>query len=324
MGLPTPLRYAVCACLLAAGAGWGIAGAAAGAKGPASRCTRVAPKGITLQRFVGRLRPGSVGCLRQTLYDGAIIRRSGTPKRRITLTSLDPSHPATVRGVLYVTDTANYWTFTHLILDGRTSGTLPNPIVAGDYSVWRHDDVSSVGHGICFSLGSVSGYGCGGSTNYNHGIYAVATRGPTRITNNYIYDNGDRGIQLYPDADGILIEHNVIDGNGEGIGIGGNHGHTSDGNVVTLNVISNSRNRWNVEAWWPSGNPVPGGNVIDDNCVWADAGSPYYDTNGGLSSSSALRLTDNKIADPSFVDRGAHDFQLVKDSACAGYGVSAP
>ena len=39
----------------------------------------------------------------------------------------------------------------------------------------------------------------------------------TIVRDNWIYDNTDRGIQLYPDADGSTITGNVIDSNGEGI-----------------------------------------------------------------------------------------------------------
>ena len=41
------------------------------------------------------------------------------------------------------------------------------------------------------------------------------------IRDNWIYDNADRGVQLYPDADGTVVTGNVIDGNGEGVIFGG-------------------------------------------------------------------------------------------------------
>ena len=53
-------------------------------------------------------------------------------------------------------------------------------------------------------------------TNHHHGIYVEASDG-ARITDNWIYDNADRGIQLFPDAQGTYVARNVIDGNGQGV-----------------------------------------------------------------------------------------------------------
>ena len=54
------------------------------------------------------------------------------------------------------------------------------------------------------------------STNKDHGIYVTNAK-DTVIRDNWIYDNVDRGIQLYPDAQHTRITGNVIDGNGEGV-----------------------------------------------------------------------------------------------------------
>ena len=76
-------------------------------------------------------------------------------------------------------------------------------------------DITNHHTGICMSLGSLDTYGradramirdnhihdCGRmpATNYDHGIY-VAAADDVVIRDNFIYDNADRGIQLYPDA----------------------------------------------------------------------------------------------------------------------------
>ena len=46
--------------------------------------------------------------------------------------------------------------------------------------------------------------------NREHGIYASRPRG-AKITDNLIYDNADRGIQLYPNPKGTLVEGNVVE-----------------------------------------------------------------------------------------------------------------
>ena len=58
------------------------------------------------------------------------------------------------------------------------------------------------------------------AANHDHGIYVGNAAGRS-IRDNWIYDNADRGIQLYPDADRTAITGNVIDGNGQGVIFGG-------------------------------------------------------------------------------------------------------
>ena len=89
-------------------------------------------------------------------------------------------------------------------------------------------------------------------TNHHHGIYVEASNG-ARITDNWIYDNADRGVQLFPDAQKSYVARNVIDGNGEGVVFS----RKSAGNIVEHNVISNPVVRYNVEDFELSG----GGNV---------------------------------------------------------------
>jgi uncharacterized protein YkwD len=109
---------------------------------------------------------------------------------------------------------------------------------------------------------------CGqAGTNRQHGVY-VGTARDTVIRQNWIYRNADRGIQLYPDAQRTLIGWNLIDRNGQGILFSGTGGRASSGNRVIGNVIANSRLRYNVESWYPEGNPVGVGNVVEANCIW--------------------------------------------------------
>jgi parallel beta-helix repeat protein len=83
-------------------------------------------------------------------------------------------------------------------------------------------------------------------TNNNYGIYVSAARG-TRIMDNWIYDNADLGIQLYPDAVNTLVANNVIDANGEGVIFSGSGNQVASDNEIKNNVIANSRVRWPVE-----------------------------------------------------------------------------
>ena len=51
-------------------------------------------------------------------------------------------------------------------------------------------------------------------SNHHHGIYAEATDN-ARIVDNWIYDNADRGVQMFPDAQRTYVARNVLDGNGQ-------------------------------------------------------------------------------------------------------------
>ena len=101
--------------------------------------------------------------------------------------------------------------------------------------------------------------------NGDHGIYIDDATG-TIVRGNWIHNNADRGVQIYPNGDNSLITGNIIDSNGEGVIFAGAGGQTSDNNVVEHNIITNSQVRQNVESYWGSG-PVGVGNVARNNCI---------------------------------------------------------
>ena len=78
-------------------------------------------------------------------------------------------------------------------------------------------------------------------------------------------------------------------------------------------MISNSRVRYNVESWWPTGNPVGTGNLASDNCLWNG-------TQGNVGDQVGFTASNNRIVNPGYADRSAGNFALASGSACAGYG----
>ena len=300
--------------------------------------------GHGLQRFVASLRPGERGCLPPGSYNSRKLTfpRSGRPGAPITLRSSDAKHPAVIHGVVWLRNDANYVTLEDLVIVG-TSGVLPTVIVNGDNSVWNRIDVSNPPvdgepGGICFSLGNTDGWGyaanttiensrihdCGRSTNMNHGIYVQATSGRTLIRDNWIFRNGDRGIQFFPAAQNVLVSHNVIDGNGSGIIFSGDESHTSHDITVSDNIISNSTVRWNVESSFPTGVVVGTNNVVAHNCVWASGRERFYDARGGISGDSGFVSTGNVVQRPLFESSTAGDLLLKSASGCRGYGLTVP
>ncbi|MFN8113683.1 MAG: right-handed parallel beta-helix repeat-containing protein [Solirubrobacterales bacterium] len=237
------------------------------------------------QRLVDSLQPGQTGCLRAGTYDTDAEIKLSVPG--ITLTAY-PGEQATLRGRLWVADGSTGSTVSGLNLDGRNDRDLPSPTINGDDVVLSGNDITNHHTSICLSIGSLDTYGraqntlvednrihdCGvlPATNYDHGIY-VAAADDTVIRGNWIYDNADRGVQLYPDAQRTLVTGNVIDGNGSGVIFSGGEGTASSDNVVEHNVITNSRVRDNVESYWGNG-PVGNGNVVRENCIGGDGGGP--------------------------------------------------
>jgi hypothetical protein len=277
----------------------------------------------TAGKLVDSLQPGQTGCLRAAVYEQNVaIGRGGSAGSPITLSSY-PGERATLRGRLRVKDSANYVTIEDLDLDGRNpADTLPSPSVYGDDVVFRGNDVTNHHTGICFLIGS-NDFGravrvtiernrihdCGvlPAQNHHHGIY-IEHADNTKVVENWIYDNADRGVQMFPDSQAAYIANNVIDGNGQGV----SYARESANNVVEHNVISNSVLRWNIEDWELTG----GGNVARLNCVWT-ARTGSYAREGGVMVTRDFTALQNLIADPRFVNRTAKDFRLAAGSPCA-------
>lgn len=282
----------------------------------------------TAQKLVDSVGSGQTACLRAGSYgsdDEVKLAVSG-----VTLTSY-PGERATIQARLWIQDSANGVTISDLDLDGRNDRGLPSPTINGDEAVLRGNDITNHHTGICLSLGQVSDWGravgtlveanrihdCGRlpATNYDHGIYINAAD-HTVIRDNFIYDNADRGIQIYPDAHDTLVTGNVIDGNGEGVIFGGSEETASSNNTVENNVITNSKLRSNIESFWSG--PVGSGNIARNNCV---GGGANDDGNGGILTGTIAQLgfnsTNNLVEVPQFADPENGDFTIPPSSPCA-------
>lgn len=276
----------------------------------------------TLGRLKQTLGPGRVACLRSGRYSGDVkLTRGGDPANRAVLRAYR-NERVTVAGRLWVAAGTDDLSIAGLYLDGRNDQGLPSPTVNADRVSFIRVDVTNHHTGICFILGSRE-YGaaegtriqasrihdCGRlpRTNLDHGFYLEEARG-TRIVGNWIYDNADHGVQLYPNADRTVIRGNVITRNGSGIILSGAGGLVSTHNLIERNVISDSEARFNVEYYYPRGNPIGRRNRVVRNCV---SGGVHAAGMGGLQIPPVgYRLDDNVVAEPNFRDPQADDFRV--------------
>ncbi len=281
----------------------------------------------TAQHLAGSLSSGQTGCLRSGTYSENVkISVGGSAGSPVTLRSY-PDERARIVGRFWIAEGADFVSVSHLDLDGTNATDLPSPTVNANDTSFLDNDITNGHTSICFVLGSDWGradrtviernriHDCGRlpATNYDHGIYVELSRGSV-IQNNLIYDNADRGIQLYPDAQQSTIRNNVIDGNGVGIIFSGDSGVGSSDNIVEYNIITNSTVRYNIESWYPDGNPIGTGNAVRNNCI--NGGARDYGNGGIQEPQEGYTVTDNLKADPVFVDRSSNNFHLQSSSPC--------
>jgi Right handed beta helix region len=237
---------------------------------------------------------------------------------------------ARILGRIEIADTANYVTISHLKINGASSPENTVQVWGDRFKLLRSniDGGHSNTMQSCVYLGHVA-YGvaydtvidhnrihdCGTPATFEgHGLYVDATRGVTRITNNYIYDNAGFGMQLYKDGDNVLVEHNVFDGAMLKAGVlfaGETPGYSSDNNTVRHNIFTNN-NTYGIDAWW--GGPVGRGNAASSNCFWRNGTRPFGERTGWT------RGTGDVFADPLYVNRARKDFRLRAGSPCAKDG----
>lgn len=280
----------------------------------------------TAGHLVARLRAGETGCLRAGTFAEEVTIRAGGSRGAPIVLAAAPGEAVTLRGRLVVADGADDVVVTGLRLNGRNDEALPSPTVNGDRVAFLRNDVTNEQTAICFVLGSTGGYGtavdvmlsenrihhCGRlpATNRDHGVYVESAR-RARIVDNVIYENADRGVQLYPDAQGTVVERNVIVANGEGIIFSGEGDLASNGNRVVGNLIGDSRLRWNVESYWPD--RIGTDNVVEGNCLWNGR-------EGNIAEQIGFSARENRFARPLFVDRERGDFRQRPESPCADLG----
>jgi parallel beta-helix repeat protein len=280
-------------------------------------------------KLVRILRAGQTGCLRSGTYH----QTQTTVRRRGVTIQSAPGERATLLGRIVLQGRGDRVIGMHL--NGRygprcgssACGTLPSPTINAPDVVIALNDITSPDSGICVHPRAWHGqepnrfrilanriHDCGRRphTDHDHGIY-VADGNGGEIADNVVYDNADRGIQLYPNAHDTLVLRNTVDGNGSGVV----YSEGSSGNQVRDNVFTNSVVRWNAETF----NLYGYGNVFAGNCVRAGNRNRQYNQNGGVELPRMVAQRGNHRARKDvYVSRRAGDFRVRRGSPCAGKG----
>jgi len=286
-------------------------------RGPGSRAH---PYG-SLARLLRALRRGEVGCLMAGHY-----RHRGVVTMRRARTTLRPlgRARAVVDGALWVLPGARGARITGLRLTSHDRVySIPLKIQADGVSLVGND-ITAARNISCVLVGSdrtVSDvriernriHACGQSGKLSHLLYVTSSRDAVIRNNLLIGNRGGWAVHLYPDADGTVIEGNVMDSNKGGVIFAGDGGgNTSDGNLVRENVITNSAPRFNIESSW-SGGPEGSGNRAERNCVYSGGeGMP-----SGIGFSDGFETSGNVVARGRvYVNRREGDYRLRSGSNC--------
>ncbi len=311
-------------------------------KAQAAGCTRVAANGgsdkaagtpaapfATFKKLVASLAPGQTGCLRAGTYtENVQVTAQGAPGAPITIQSY-PGEWATFLGRLTTDETSAYLTFQSMTFDGSAAPSdgnelKPSPTVHGESISFIGNEVTNRHTAICFAVGNEDFgraphvvirrnriHDCGQlpPTNHQHGIY-LHSPCCAQVTDNWIYDNADTGVNLFPDADGNYIARNVLYGNGDNLSFAGRDKggicSSSDDNIVERNVISHPRVRKNITSWTPCGKHGTG-NVLRGNCIWPAT----------FEGAEGYSLVNNLHVEPQYVNAAAKDFRIVAGTPCA-------
>ena len=271
----------------------------------------------SVKKLVESLPSGQTGCLRTGTYPGpdngaAVPSPLYLEGANSTLRSY-PGERATVDARLEIRGAGAR--VTELTLNAATLNTTVIPLkLVGDRSVLSFSNVTSSGRvGTCIHIGTGntkptgvvvennSIYGCGpdegGANKFDHNIYVAKSQGAIIRFNVLRNNEGGWGVHLYPDADGTLVEHNMIDSDHGGVVFAGDgSGTKSDNNEVRFNSLTYPDTgggipRYNLEGSW-SGGPVGTGNSAHHNCVHSSgAGAP----SGIQSPASGFTATDNIV-----------------------------
>jgi virginiamycin B lyase len=160
---------------------------------------------------------------------------------------------------------------------------------------------------------------------HDHGIYDYGKF--TEIKNNYIYGNSRNGILFYGGGEGGKAEHNIIDGNGNGVDFGNNKNATAQWNIVTDNSLDDHGKC--VEPYegvkgcddFAAAAYAAEGGIFKHNCTYNNLSGEIEYFTSEPAEMEGVTISDNILkTNPLYKNAAAHEYILSKSSPCLGYG----
>lgn len=290
-------------------------------------CTKTLSVGGGLQAFVDSLADGQIGCLRggthnannttSTTYSLALskpgVTLASTPGERATIDLKGLEAQVRPEGNRVVVRRIDFTT-----TDNHTIRVYGDNVVLEDNTFTNSGNAAS---GSCVGVGGSDKItvnlkiqrnifkDCGSnSTNQNHGIYAAHFKTLT-IVDNLFYGNGAYRIQLYPEADGAYVAHNIFDNQGAARGavVISTETQYSRNHSLERNIVVNTAN-WG-GLYVNNSKPNISGNKANYNCFF---NNPTGNITGTFDQGTVGNITQN----PLFVNAGARDYRLQAGSPC--------
>jgi Right handed beta helix region len=264
----------------------------------------------TVSRLVLALAPGGIGCLQPAAVfpEHVVVGAQGAGGHPVTLTTPSGARAIVGEGMEFLQSSRDV-VVSHISF--RMSGaepfnSLPAVVQIGGF---RNRFAANVEHGNHVEIDGNLIHECG-VIGSNTGIYApgirVGTGVRSTITNNLIWNTPGDGIALAPNAQGVLVSRNLIDGTANGIFLSGDDRFRSNDNRISNNIITFVTG-FAAHGSNPSGAPVGARNLVTRNCVWQPG--------RGLFAGSGFTAPANRVVDPGFLDHAA-PFALRRTSPC--------
>lgn len=276
----------------------------------------------TLTDLIDSLEPAETGCLAGDRFEETVtVTRSGRPGEPIVLAPLDGERPLLV-GALRIGDGVADVTFRGL----RLEGAVPPAVVINGDRITIEQSVISNASGTCVYVGSSPEamprdvvlrrnriHACGPEGSEKLELFAISSsfsRG-LQIVENVIADTAQRGVVLYPDADGATITRNTFHATGTPIDIGGNAAEGTSGNLVISQNVFGQVEGTVIKGTWEGVDGASTGTVAFDNCLPEGVPTSFTDS---------IVVRDTVTSALTFQDPATGDLRLPGDSPCAGLG----
>ena len=157
---------------------------------------------------------------------------------------------------------------------------------------------------------------------HDHGVYDYGKF--TEIKNNYIYGNSRDGIVFYGGGEGGKAEHNIIDGNGNGVDFGNDKNDTVQWNIITSNSLDDHGSKCEpngCDDFAAASSSTTEGGIFEHNCTYNNLSGEIEYFTSEPAELEGVSVKENKLeTNPLYKNATAHEYTLSKSSPCIGYG----